>query len=68
MEPRDHHTKPKSKRKRKIPYDITYMCNIKYDTIWHKYDTNEPIYKTKMDSDTKRTDLWLPRGKKVEKG
>ena len=35
-----------------IPYDITYMWNL-------KYDTNEVIYET--DSQTKTTDLWLPR-------
>ena len=29
----------KSKRERQIPYDVTYMWNL-------KYDTNEPIYKT----------------------
>ena len=38
--PRDYHTKwNKSERERQIPYDITYM--------WHlKYDTDELIYKT----------------------
>ena len=44
-EPRDYHTKQsKSGRERQIPYDITYMWNL-------KYDTNEPIYKTETDSD-----------------
>ena len=33
----------KSERERQIPYDITYMWNL-------KYDTNEPIYKTETDS------------------
>ena len=38
--PRDYHTKRnKSERERQIPYDITYMWNL-------KYDTNEPIYET----------------------
>ena len=32
---RDYH----SKSERQIPYDITYMWNL-------KYDTNEPIYET----------------------
>ena len=32
-------------RQRQIPYDITYMRNL-------KYDTNEPIYKTETDSRT----------------
>ena len=35
----------KSERERQIPYDIAYMWNI-------KYGTNEPIYKTEMDSQT----------------
>ena len=30
--------------------------------MWNlKYDTNEPIYKTETESQTWRTDLWLPR-------
>ena len=33
---RDYHNKW-SKSERQIPYDITYMWNL-------KYDTNEPIY------------------------
>ena len=37
------------------PYDIIYMWNL-------KYGTSEPIYKTETDSQTQRTDLWLPRG------
>ena len=45
----------KSVRERPIPYDITYLWNL-------KYGTNEPIYKTETDSQTWRTDLWLPRG------
>ena len=44
--PRDYHTKwNKSERERQIPYDITYMWNL-------KYDTNEHIYKTETDSQT----------------
>ena len=35
----------KSDGERKIPYDITYMWNL-------KYDTNELIYKTETDSQT----------------
>ena len=42
--PRSNHTKrSKSEKERQIPYDITYMWNL-------KYDTNEPIYKTETDS------------------
>ena len=44
------------KEKRQIPYDITYIWNL-------KYGTNETIYKTESDSQTQRTDLWLPRGR-----
>ena len=28
-----------------------------------KYGTNELLYKTETDSQTQRTDLWLPRGR-----
>ena len=42
--PTDYDTKwSKSERERQIPYDITYMWNL-------KYDTNELIYKTEADS------------------
>ena len=31
--PRDYHTKwSESEKERQIPYDITYMWNLKYDT------------------------------------
>ena len=44
VEPRDDHTKQsKSEREGQIPYDITYMWNL-------KHDTNEHIYETKTDS------------------
>ena len=43
---RDYHTNwSKSERERQIPYDITYMWNL-------KYDTNEYIYETETDSET----------------
>ena len=43
MQSRDPHTKwSKSERERQIPYDITYLWNL-------KYGTNEPIYKTETD-------------------
>ena len=39
-----YHTKrSKSERERQIPYDITYMWNL-------NYDTNEQIYKTGTES------------------
>ena len=48
---RDYHTKrSKSERERQIPYDITYIWNL-------KYDTNEHIYEPKTDSQIQRTDL-----------
>ena len=53
--PRDHTKQSKSERERQIPYDITYTWNL-------KYDTKEHIYETKTDSQTQRTDLWLPSG------
>ena len=41
---RDDHTKwSKSERERQIPYGITYMWNL-------KYDTNEPIHETETES------------------
>ena len=44
--PSDYHTKQsKSEKERQIPYDITYMWNL-------KYDTNEFIYVTEPDSPT----------------
>ena len=44
-------------QKEKDKYHITYMQNL-------KYDTNELIYKTEADSQTERTDLQLPRGRR----
>ena len=50
---RDSHTKSsKSERERQIPYDITYMWNLKYDT------------KCRLTNTENR--LWLPRGKGQE--
>ena len=44
--PRDYYTKwIKSEIERQIPYDITYMWNL-------KYVTNELIYETETDSQT----------------
>ena len=50
-----HPKRGKSERERQIPYDITYMWNL-------KYDTNELTYKKETDSESQRTD-WLPRGR-----
>ena len=58
--PRDYHTKrSKLDRESQISCYITYMWNL-------KYDTNELIYKTETDS--QRTDLWLPRGRGMGEG
>ena len=60
--PGSYYTKwSKSDRKRQISYDIAYMENLK-----KKKDTNELIYKT--DSQTKKINLWLPKGKGGEEG
>ena len=45
--PKDYRTKQKT------THDITYLWNL-------KYDTNEHIYETEIDSQIQRTDLWLP--------
>ena len=37
-------------------YDITYMQNL-------KNNTNESIYKIGKESQTQKTDFWLPKGK-----
>ena len=40
-------------------YDVTYMQNL-------KNSKNELIYKTETDSQTQKTNLWLPKGKGEE--
>ena len=40
----------------KDKYYITYTWNL-------KNNTNESIYKTEADSQTQKTNLWLPKGK-----
>jgi len=45
----------KSDRKRQTPC-ITYYLHGNL-----KYNTNELIYETEADSQTQRTDIWLPR-------
>ena len=47
--PKDYHTKwSKSDRERQIPYDFTYMWNL-------KFNTNEHICETETDSQTEQT-------------
>ena len=54
--PRDYHTKwSKSEKERQIPYNIADMWNL-------KYDTKELVYRTEIDSQTQKTNLWLPKG------
>ena len=43
-----------SQKEKYIPYDITYMWNL-------KHSTNEPTYKAETDSQTQGTDLRLPK-------
>ena len=42
-----------------MPYDTTYMWNL-------KYETNEPIYE--IESETQRTGWWLPKQRGCEGG
>ena len=42
-----------------MPYGITYMWNL-------KYETNEPIYE--IESETQRTGWWLPKRRGCEGG
>ena len=51
---REYHTKWSKSDKDK--YYITFMWNL-------KNNTNESIYKTEADSQTQKTNLWLPKGK-----
>ena len=54
---RDSHAKGgKSDRERHIPQETTCMWKL-------KYGTNEVIYKTETDSQTLKTNVWLPKGK-----
>ena len=59
--PRDDHTQQsKSERERQILCAITYMWNL-------KYDIQELIYKTEMDSQIQKTNSFQKR-KGVEEG
>ena len=40
-------------RERQIQHDITH--------IWSKNNTSESVYKAEIDSQTQKTNLWLPR-------
>ena len=49
----------KSETEKWIPYDITYMWNL-------KYDIDDLTHKTETDSQTEKTSLRLPKGKAGE--
>ena len=60
--PRDYHAKQsKSERERQIPYDITYMWNI-------KYEANELIMKQKQTHRHGKKTYDYERGKRVGEG
>ena len=46
-----------SDRERQMPYDITYIWNL-------KNNTNKCIYKTEINSETQKASLWLPEKKR----
>ena len=48
-------------RQRQISYDNIHMWNLIF-----KNHRNELIYKTKTESQTSKTNLWLPKGKHGE--
>ena len=47
----------KTDREGEISYDIPYMWDLK------RNDTDKLTYKRERDSQTLRTNLWLPRGR-----
>ena len=55
--PRDYHTKPSKKKTNTI--DITYMLNLKYNTM---------NLSVKQKKTRERTELWLPRRAGLGKG
>ena len=44
-----------------MPYYITYMWNL-------KYDTDELIYEIETDLQTLRIDFWWPRARRLRQG
>ena len=51
-----------TQKEKQMPYDITQMWNL-------KYDTNEPTYETETDSQTQRTDVCVvAKGEEVGEG
>ena len=50
----DYHTKWSKTKERQISYNIAYKWNL-------KKGTNELIYKIERESQTKKTNLWLPK-------
>ena len=51
----------KVSQKKQISYDITYTWNL-------KSDSSEHIYKIETDSQSSKTNLWLPKRKDRREG
>ena len=72
--PRDYNTKwSKSERERQMPYDFTYIWNLKNKVEYRKrlyYKNTKKKKKTtkkpEKDSQIQRTNRWLPQGRRVE--
>ena len=43
--------------------DKYHMISLRCGILKKKKDTNELIYKTEIDPQTEKTNLWLPKGK-----
>ena len=55
--PRDYHTnRSKSERERQLPYDTTYMWNLK-----RMIQLN--LFTRQKQTQTQKTNVWLPKGK-----
>ena len=50
----DHTQRSEAVRDRQVPCDITHRRNL-------NYGTSEHINETKPESETQRTEVWLPR-------
>ena len=48
--------------------EVSQKERDKYHTISLIYDTNEPTYGTETDSQTQKTNLWLPSRREGEEG
>ena len=50
-----------SERERQMLYDVIYIWNL-------KNNTDESVYKTETESQTQKTNSWLPKGRGREGG